>query len=167
MDHANTIITKHCTHNDVSAAELLGTFLKILQSSHMMHSVNGFAQNAKTKDKPSVINEIRGMLTLLSISQADIPASLLATLDLPLKANHWMATANAENARQQGDEKTGAVLERRAVVIETMRLILKDLINAAETQGLAVRLNLEGVHQKLADEQKKKKDKPDEPKPDA
>jgi hypothetical protein len=147
MEHALFVIERHCQKNQIQPIELLGYLLEILQHNHVMQgTAGGFAQDAN--NRANAFNEVLGICNLLG-KPDQVPASLLATLDLPLRAQELLDTANADNCRKKNaNSKEVAALEHRALVIKTFRLIIRDLTNQADTQGLDHRMKLEDIAKK-------------------
>jgi hypothetical protein len=146
MEHPFLVIQKHCQQKGVEPIEMLAYFLESLQHSHMMYgSTAGFAKDANNRS--NVFNEIAGLMNMVGRKTADgTPASLLATLDIPLQVQHWMDSQNAKNQRDNhGQPQQSERLERKAKAVETLRLIIKDLVNQAETHGLENRMKIEAM----------------------
>jgi hypothetical protein len=152
MKHPQAVIHQHCQHHGVTPIELLAYLIKCLQQFHMFRS--GFAAQgaAASSSVYEEIESVRGMFT----PPAAVPASLLAALDLAASIQHLMDRENAKGAKSRGDPSYPH-MEREANAGETLRCVLRDIMNDAEHYGLDRRLALE---QREKDEGGDKKERP-------
>jgi hypothetical protein len=137
-EHPFQVIARHCQQAGVQPIEMLAILLEYVQSTHKMRAgITGFASGAD--NKASVIGEIQELMGLLQIDKQ--PNSLLVVLDLVMNSQYILDSTNAINENIPPEQR--AALTRRAQAEATFRLILRDLINEADSEGLKFRMNLE------------------------
>jgi hypothetical protein len=132
------VIQRHCQNAGVQPIEMLALLLEGLQQRHQMEAgITGFATGAENHAR--VTREIQGLMGLL---RKDLePTSLLATMELSVQVQYLLDSTNSKNANAPAEQREA--LARRAKAEAALQLVIRDLINQAEAQGLQLRMKLE------------------------
>ncbi len=139
VEEIHQVIQKHCQQNQILPTQLLTFLFFDLAAWHYMHA-QGSAFDQGAANRSTVYQEIADLIQ----NSGDVPVSIIATVEKLLASQHFMHSHNAENARKHGDIRGDAeALERRAESEKVLLLIIRELINEVDRQGIQARLALE------------------------
>jgi hypothetical protein len=152
------VIDRICEQKGVHPREVLGWMLASLTSSHAMVSRQPLGQ-----PKRSIADEISGAMQLTK--RTDVPASVLAAVDVILSVQELCDRGNVAIAKQEGvaekNPERFKATERKLAAEQAARLIMKELINQSERQSLKADIRLDEM---IGPDGKIDFNKPDEPK---
>jgi hypothetical protein len=145
-ENPRSLALRFCQQKNVEPIEVLGCLLSILQHSHMMTAIaTGFQSGAE--NKANVFSEISGVMQIAG-SPNEIPASMLAAICDQVAILRRVDVANAKTTKEHNRPQQTIVLERQALVKETLLLTIKEVLNIADRHSIESQLNLEDMAKK-------------------
>jgi hypothetical protein len=131
--HPLLVLRDVCETKQVHPTELLLHLLEHLQKSHMMNSIQSFIFGATNQS--TVTQEVQGMMGAIG-KPNQMPVSMLASLDVLVTMQQWMDTENVKVYRNAGHEGEAQLMEKSARCGEALHLIIQQLTNSAEHDGM-------------------------------
>ncbi|MEA2711853.1 MAG: hypothetical protein QOF78_4454 [Phycisphaerales bacterium] len=152
------VIVRVCQRKHVNPIWMFANLLDILRLNHQM-----FGLPVQGKPPSTVFDEITGTLRLME-RQDDPPPSVLAWLDLQLQLHQSAAADDARDADPQEkiDPAVAEYLRQKALAEEALRLIVREVINASETEGLEQAMMLDQSLRQANEAERQKRERPDD-----
>lgn len=136
MKYPVHVIQEISQRTNVSAVEMLGYLLQMIRGSHRLYA-GVFADDPKRQR--DVFDDIRGRIKHAG-READPPKSLLALLDLIVESDQagtqFLVDEPANAFRKQ-------LLEKYKADLDALRLVLRELMNDAEHDGIETIVEME------------------------